>query len=151
MSDNANSLELITNLNKIIEKRGLFKTIEILKKGQEPEKHLEETLIQLITKTICREFKLTEKELFFGKTRKHNRRWALSFFCYFVNLHLKYSQSNISKSISRTNACVSKYIKDVYTLTPNIKYEALLLEQRNKVDAEIKLKLIHILRYGKEN
>ena len=151
MSENANSLELITNLNKVIQKRGLCKTIEILKKGQQPEKHLEQSLTQLITRTVCREFKLTEKELFFGKTRKHNRRWALSFFCYFVNLHLKYSQSDISKSISRTNACVSKYIKDVYTLTPTVSYEARLLEQRNKVDAEIKLKLIHILRYGKEN
>ena len=149
MSENANSLELITNLNKVIKKRGLNKTIEILKKGQEPEKHLEESLIQLITDTICREFKLTEKELFFGKTRKHNRRWALSFFCYFVNSHLKYSQSDISKLISRTNACVSKYIKDVYTLSTNVNYEARLSEQRNKIDEEIKPKITHILRYGK--
>ena len=74
MSENANSLELISNLNKVIEKRGLNKTIEILKKGQQPEQNLEEEIINVIKEVICSQFEISEKNLFFGNSRKHNRR-----------------------------------------------------------------------------
>jgi len=66
MSESANSLELISNLNKVIEKRGLNKTIEILKKGQQPEKILQEEIISLIKGVVCDNFDITEKKLLFG-------------------------------------------------------------------------------------
>lgn len=61
MSESANSLELISNLNKVIEKRGLNKTIEILKKSQQPEKGLQEQIIKVIKDVICNKFNITEK------------------------------------------------------------------------------------------
>ena len=148
MSESANSLELISNLNKVIEKRGLNKTIEILKKSQQPEKGLQEQIIKVIKNVICDKFNITEKKLLFGNSRKHNRRWALSFYCYFVYISLNYTQKEISKIISRTNACVSKYIKDVLTLSESIKYEKELLDKKEKIEILLKEKITHILRYG---
>ena len=151
MSENASSLELITNLNKVIQKRGLWKTIEILKKGQEPEKQLQENIISLITEEICIKFDISEKNLFFGNSRKHNRRWAVSFFCYFTHLSLECTQLEVSKMISKTNACVSKYIKDVITLSPQIKYEKELIEKKVSIEKILKQKINHILRYGEKD
>tara|TARA_R110002012_G_scaffold153935_1_gene314169 strand:+ start:532 stop:990 length:459 start_codon:yes stop_codon:yes gene_type:complete len=150
MSESANSLELISNLNKVIEKRGLNKTIEILKKGQQPEKILQEEIISLIKGIVCDNFDITEKKLLFGNSRKHNRRWALSFFCYFVQLSLNCTQREVSKMISRTNACVSKYIKDVMTLSDSIVYEKELIERKIQIEKLLKEKINHILRYGEE-
>lgn len=150
MSESANSLELISNLNKVIEKRGLNKTIEILKKGQQPEKILQEEIISLIKGVVCDNFDITEKKLLFGNSRKHNRRWALSFFCYFVQLSLNCTQKEVSKMISRTNACVSKYIKDVMTLSDSIVYEKELIERKIQIEKLLKEKINHILRYGEE-
>jgi|21_taG_2_1085346.scaffolds.fasta_scaffold03861_8 hypothetical protein len=150
MSESANSLELISNLNKVIEKRGLNKTIEILKKGQQPEKILQEEIISLIKGVVCDNFDITEKKLLFGNSRKHNRRWALSFFCYFVQLSLNCTQKEVSKMISRTNACVSKYIKDVVTLSDSIVYEKELIERKIQIEKLLKEKINHILRYGEE-
>jgi hypothetical protein len=150
MSESANSLELISNLNKVIEKRGLNKTIEILKKGQQPEKILQEEIVSLIKVLVCENFEITEKKLLFGNSRKHNRRWALSFFCYFVHLSLNCTQKEVSKMISRTNACVSKYIKDVITLSDAIVYEKELLERKIQIEKLLKEKINHILRYGEE-
>ena len=130
MSESANSLELISNLNKVIEKRGLNKTIEILKKGQQPEKVLQEEIISIIKVLVCDNFDITERNMLFGSSRKHNRRWALSFFCYFVHLSLNCTQKEVSKMISRTNACVSKYIKDILTLSESIVYERELIQKK---------------------
>lgn len=150
MSESANSLELISNLNKVIEKRGLNKTIEILKKGQQPEKILQEEIVSLIKGVVCDNFDITEKKLLFGNSRKHNRRWALSFFCYFVHLSLNCTQKEVSKMISRTNACVSKYIKDVMTLSESIVYEKELIDRKIQIEKLLKEKINHILRYGEE-
>jgi len=150
MSESANSLELISNLNKVIEKRGLNKTIEILKKSQEPEKGLQEKIINLIKEAVCQSFNITEKKLLFGNSRKHNRRWALSFYCYFVYVSLDYTQKEISKIISRTNACVSKYIKDVLTLSESIIYEKELIDKKEQIEKLLKEKINHLLRYGEE-
>ena len=150
MSESANSLELISNLNKVIEKRGLNKTIEILKKGQQPEKILQEEIVSLIKVLVCENFEIMGKKVLFGNSRKHNRRWALSFFCYFVHLSLNCTQKEVSKMISRTNACVSKYIKDVITLSDAIVYEKELLERKIQIEKLLKEKINHILRYGEE-
>jgi hypothetical protein len=141
MSESANSLELISNLNKVIEKRGLNKTTE---------KILQEEIVSLIKVLVCENFEITEKKLLFGNSRKHNRRWALSFFCYFVHLSLNCTQKEVSKMISRTNACVSKYIKDVITLSDAIVYEKELLERKIQIEKLLKEKINHILRYGEE-
>lgn len=150
MSENSNSLELISNLNKVIEKRGLNKTIEILKKGQQPEKKLQEDIITAIKKIICIKFEITEKNLLFGNSRKHNRKWAVSFFCYFVQLSLQCTQLEVSKLISKTTACVSKYIKDVITLSDKIKYERELIEKRSEIEKIINENIKQILRYGEK-
>jgi len=150
MSENGNSLELINNLNKVIATRGIYKTIEILKKGQLPDANLQELLISIVKDSVLLNFEITEKELFFGKSRKHNRKWALSFFCYFLHKNVNFSQIGVSKIVSKTSACVSKYIKDVTELSSNIKYERLLLEKRGNMEIIIKEKIIHALRYGED-
>ena len=125
MSESANSLELISNLNKVIEKRGLNKTIEILKKGQQPEKVLQEEIISIIKVLVCDNFDITERNMLFGSSRKH-------------------------KMISRTNACVSKYIKDILTLSESIVYERELIQKKILIEKLLKEKINHILRYGEE-
>ena len=52
--------------------------------------------------------------------------------------------------ISRTNACVSKYIKDVMTLSDSIVYEKELIERKIQIEKLLKEKINHILRYGEE-
>ena len=119
-----NSLELIRILLKSVDEKGVEKTKDILQKGLEQGYEQNDFLLSFIIKSICKNFQISESELFIGRSRKFgNRTKARAMLVFMTTNHLGYSQSQISKAFGFNKATISRDYKYMLNLNEKFKEE----------------------------
>jgi len=133
-----NSVELINLLMQTINEKGVEKTKNILRKGLEDGLENHDIVLGFIIKCICKNYDLSESELFLGRSRKNGVRTnARSMLVYMIKYHLSYSQSQISKMLNLNKALTSRGIKYIGELSENIPHEKKQISKKNKINNEI--------------
>lgn len=133
-----NSLDLIRILLKSVDEKGVQKTKDILQKGLEQGYESQDFLLSFIIKCICKNFSLSETELFLGRSRKFgNRTKARAMLIYMLSKHLNFSQSQISKHFQFNKATISRDIKYMANLNVKFKEENKQINKMNKINIEV--------------
>ena len=133
-----NSLDLIRILLISVDEKGVEKTKDILQKGLEQGYEENDFLLSYIIKSICKNFLISESELFVGRSRKFgNRTKARAMLVYMTTTHLKYSQSQISKAFGFNKATISRDYKYMLNLNEKFKEEKKQINKMNKINIEI--------------
>ena len=133
-----NSLDLIRILLKSVDEKGVEKTKNILQKGLEQGYEQQDFLLSFVIKTVCKNFKLSESELFVGRSRKFGQRTkARAMLVYMVSTHLNYTQSQISKNFNFNKATISRDFKYMLNLSEKFAEEKKQLNKMNKINIEI--------------
>ena len=133
-----NSLDLIRILLKSVDEKGVEKTKNILQKGLEQGYEQQDFLLSFVIKTVCKNFKLSESELFVGRSRKFGQRTkARAMLVYMVSTHLNYTQSQISKNFNFNKATISRDFKYMLNLNEKFAEEKKQLNKMNKINIEI--------------
>ena len=133
-----NSLDLIRILLKSVDEKGVEKTKNILQKGLEQGYEQQDFLLSFVIKTVCKNFKRSESELFVGRSRKFGQRTkARAMLVYMVSTHLNYTQSQISKNFNFNKATISRDFKYMLNLSEKFAEEKKQLNKMNKINIEI--------------
>jgi hypothetical protein len=133
------SVELIKLLMQSVNEKGIEKTKNILKQGIENGYETGDRLMSFTIQAICRNFQISESELFLGRSRKNGTRTkarAMLIFMFFNNLDL--SQSKISKIFNINKASTSRDIKYMNSLSHKFVDEK-KLDLKHKINKEIEL------------
>tara|TARA_R100001443_G_C3320995_1_gene170029 strand:+ start:392 stop:793 length:402 start_codon:yes stop_codon:yes gene_type:complete len=123
-----------------VDEKGVEKTKNILKQGLEQGYENQDLLIAFIIKCVCKSFKISESELFLGRSRKDGKRTgARAMLVYMLYKHIDFSQSQISKMFNLNKATTSRDIKYMESLNPKFTQEKKQLEKKTKINNDIVL------------
>lgn len=134
------SVELINLLMQSVNEKGVEKTKNILKQGIENGYETGDRLMSFTIQTICRNFQISESELFLGRSRKNGTRTkarAMLIFMFYTKLDL--SQSKISKIFNINKASTSRDVKYMNSLSYKFSEEKKQLDLKHKINKEIEL------------
>ncbi len=121
-----------------VNEKGVEKTKNILKKGLEEGNESQDRTIGFIIKCVCRNFNISENELFLGSSRKHgNRTKARAMLVYMFKYHLYFSQAQISKILRINKSLTSKDLKYMNNLNPKFPEEKKQINKKVKINNEI--------------
>jgi len=135
---NAHSVELINLLMKAINEKGVEKTKKILQKGIEDGYETGDRLMSFIIKTTCKNFVISESELFLGRSRRNGTRTkARALLIYMFYKHMDLSQAKISKIFNINKATISRDIKYMDSLNVKFSEEKKQLKLKDKINKEI--------------
>tara|TARA_B110000285_G_C15097362_1_gene602880 strand:+ start:834 stop:1175 length:342 start_codon:yes stop_codon:yes gene_type:complete len=101
-----------------VNEKGVEKTKNILKQGIENGYETGDRLMSFTIQVICRNFQISESELFLGRSRKNGTRTkarAMLIFMFYTKLDL--SQSKISKIFNINKASTSRDVKYMNSLS----------------------------------
>ena len=111
------SIELIDLLMKTVKEKGVGFTKKILKQGLEEGYETNDMLIMSIVRNICKQYKISESELFIGTSRKSGKRvGAKMTLVHLLKERLNYSQAQISRKLRLNKSTTSKYINTMNDL-----------------------------------
>lgn len=134
------SVELINLLMQSVNEKGVEKTKNILKQGIENGYETGDRLMSFTIQVICRNFQISESELFLGRSRKNGTRTkarAMLIFMFYTKLDL--SQSKISKIFNINKASTSRDVKYMNSLSYKFSEEKKQLDLKHKINKEIEL------------
>lgn len=134
------SVELINLLMQSVNEKGVEKTKNILKQGIENGYETGDRLMSFTIQVICRNFQISESELFLGRSRKNGTRTkarAMLIFMFYTKLDL--SQSKISKIFNINKASTSRDVKYMNSLSYKFPEEKKQLDLKHKINKEIEL------------
>ena len=87
---------------------------------------------------VCKNFQISESELFLGRSRKNGTRTqARAMLIYMVYNKLDLSQSKISKIFNINKATTSRDIRFMESLNPKFPEEKKQIDKKDKINAEI--------------
>lgn len=133
-----NSFELIKQLMKLVDEKGIEKAKKILDKGLNEGFEAQDYIVAFIIKCICKNFKISETELFLGRSRKFGvRTKARAMLVYMLNEHLNMSQSQISQNLKLNKSTVCRDFKYMENLNPTFREEKIQINKRDKINSEI--------------
>ena len=133
-----NSFELIKKLMKLVDEKGIEKAKKILEKGLNEGFETQDYLVAFIIQCICKNFKISESELFLGRSRKFGvRTKARAMLVSMLNHHLIMSQSQISQNLKLNKSTVCRDFKYMQNLSPTFNEEKIQINKRDKINAEI--------------
>ena len=133
-----NSFELIKKLMKLVDEKGIEKAKKILEKGLNEGFETQDYIVAFIIKCICKNFKISESELFLGRSRKFGvRTKARAMLVAMLNTHLIMSQSQISYNLKLNKSTVCRDFKYMENLNSTFAEEKIQINKRDKINAEI--------------
>ena len=134
------SVELIKLLMQSVNEKGVDKTKKILLKGIEEGNENGDRVMSFIIQLICKNFQLSESELFLGRSRKSGTRTkARAMLIYMFHTQLDLSQSKISQIFNINKATTSRDIKYMKSLNIRFSEEKKQLDLKDKINKEINL------------
>ena len=135
-----NSVELINLLMQSVNEKGVEKTKKILLKGIEEGNENGDRVMSFIIQLICKNFQLSESELFLGRSRKAGTRTkARAMLIYMFYAQLDLSQSKISQIFNVNKATTSRDVKYMQSLNIKFPEEKKQLDIKDKINKEIEL------------
>ena len=123
-----------------VNEKGVEKTKKILLKGIEEGNENGDRVMSFIIQLICKNFQLSESELFLGRSRKSGTRTkarAMLIYMFFTQLDL--SQSKISQIFNVNKATTSRDVKYMQSLNVKFPEEKKQLDLKDKINKEIDL------------
>ena len=133
-----NSFELIKKLMKLVEEKGIEKAKKIIDKGLTEGYENKDYLLAFIIQSVCKNFSISESELFIGKSRKFGvRTKARAMLVFLIKCHLKWSQAQISQNLKLNKATVSRDINYMENLNSKFSEEKKQLKKLNNLNNEI--------------
>lgn len=133
-----NSFELIKQLMKLVEAKGIEKAQKIIEKGLNEGFESQDYLFAFCIQSVCKNFNISESELFIGKSRKFGvRTKARAMLVYMLKKHLGLSQSQISQNLKLNKATVSRDFKYMENLNEKFPEEKKQLNKLSKINNEI--------------
>ena len=135
-----NISSVLLELNKTIQIIGMEKLLELLKISRENDSNLGEDIkmkSQMIIQLVCDEFNI-EKNDFYSRTRKNNRRYAIGITSMILKEHLKLDVADISFLIKKPNNLVSIYCSEVYDLNPKHKSDITIIQKIDNINIKLK-------------
>lgn len=133
-----NSIELIDLLMQAVNEKGVEKTKNILKKGLEEGNETQDRISGFIIKCVCKNFNISENELFLGRSRKYGSRTkARAMLIYMLKCHLYLSQAQISKILRINKSLTSRDLSYMNNLNPKFPEEKKQLKKKVKINNEI--------------
>ncbi len=135
-----NSFDLIKKLMKLVDEKGIEKAKKIIDKGLKEGYENQDYLLAFIIKTTCKNFNISESELFLGKSRKFGvRTKARAMLVLLIREHLHWSQSQISQNLKLNKATVSRDMRYMENLNPKFPEEKKQNNKLIKINNEIKI------------
>jgi len=133
-----NSFELIKKLMKLVDEKGIEKAKKIIDKGLSEGYENQDYLLAFIIQAVCKNFSISESELFIGKSRKFGvRTKARAMLVFLIREHLNWSQSQISQNLKLNKATVSRDINYMENLNSKFSEEKKQLKKLNNLNNEI--------------
>ena len=133
-----NSFELIKKLMKLVEAKGIEKAKKIIDNGLSEGYETQDYLLAFIIKTTCKNFNISESELFIGKSRKFGvRTKARAMLVLLIRNHLNWSQSQISQNLKLNKATVSRDLRYMENLNHKFTEEKKQDNKLTKINNEI--------------
>ena len=135
-----NSFDLIKKLMKLVDEKGIEKAKKIIDKGLSEAYETQDYLVAFIIQSVCKNFNISEKELFIGKSRKFGvRTKARAMLVFMLKKHLNFSQSQISQNLKLNKATVSRDMRYMENLNPKFPEEKKQENKLTKINNEIKI------------
>ncbi len=135
-----NSFELIKKLMKLVDEKGIEKAKKIIDKGLKEGYENQDYLLAFIIQTTCKNFNISESELFLGKSRKLGvRTKARAMLVILIRENLHWSQSQISQNLKLNKATVSRDMRYMENLNPKFPEEKKQNNKLIKINNEIKI------------
>ena len=126
-----NSFELIKKLMKLVDEKGIEKAKKIIDNGLSEGYETKDNILAFIIKETCKNFNISESELFLGKSRKFGvRTKARAMLVLLIRHHINWSQSQISQNLKLNKATVSRDMRYMENLNPKFPEEK---KQNNKL------------------
>ena len=133
-----NSFELIKKLMKLVDEKGIEKAKKIIDKGLSEGYENKDYLLAFIIQAVCKNFSISESELFIGKSRKFGvRTKARAMLVYLIREHLNWSQSQISQNLKLNKATVSRDLRYMENLNHKFAEEKKQDNKLTKINNEI--------------
>jgi predicted XRE-type DNA-binding protein len=96
---------------KTVKEKGVVFTKKLLKQGLDEGYETNDRLTMSIVTNICKQYQISESELFIGSSRKQGRRvGAKMTLVYLLKERLEFSQAQISRKLRLNKSTTSKYI-----------------------------------------
>ena len=132
------SVELINLLMQSVNEKGVEKTKKILKEGIEKGYETGDRIMSYTIQLVCKNFQISESELFLGRSRKNGTRTqARAMLIFMIYTKLNLSQSKISKIFNINKATTCRDIKYMENLNPKFPEEKKQLDKKNKINKDI--------------
>jgi len=123
---------------KLVEAKGIEKAQKIIEKGLNEGFESQDYLFAFCIQSVCKNFNISESELFIGKSRKFGvRTKARAMLVYMLKKHLGLSQSQISQNLKLNKATVSRDFKYMENLNEKFPEEKKQLNKLSKINNEI--------------
>ena len=123
---------------KLVDAKGIEKAKKIIEKGLNEGYETQDYLVAYIIQSVCKNFNISERELFIGKSRKFGvRTKARAMLVYMLKTHLNFSQSQISQNLKLNKATVSRDFKYMENLNPKFPEEKRQLNKLSNLNTEI--------------
>tara|TARA_B110000881_G_C18591443_1_gene528246 strand:- start:76 stop:483 length:408 start_codon:yes stop_codon:yes gene_type:complete len=96
---------------KTVKEKGVVFTKKLLKQGLDEGYETNDRLTMSIVTNICKQYQISESELFIGCSRKEGKRvGAKMTLVYLLKQRLEFSQAQISRKLRLNKSTTSKYI-----------------------------------------
>tara|TARA_R110000824_G_scaffold322093_2_gene508844 strand:+ start:1516 stop:1914 length:399 start_codon:yes stop_codon:yes gene_type:complete len=123
---------------KLVDEKGIEKAKKILEKGLNEGFETQDYIVAFIIQCICKNFKISESELFLGRSRKFGvRTKARAMLVAMLNTHLIMSQSQISQNLKLNKSTVCRDFRYMENLNPAFREEKTQINKRDKINTEI--------------
>ena len=121
-----------------VNEKGVEKTKKILKEGIEKGYETGDRIMSYTIQLVCKNFQISESELFLGRSRKNGTRTqARAMLIFMIYTKLNLSQSKISKIFNINKATTCRDIKYMENLNPKFPEEKKQLDKKNKINKDI--------------
>lgn len=121
-----------------VNEKGVEKTKKILKEGIEKGYETGDRIMSYTIQLVCKNFQISESELFLGRSRKNGTRTqARAMLIFMIYTKLNLSQSKISKIFNINKATTCRDIKYMESLNPKFPEEKKQLDKKNKINEDI--------------
>lgn len=128
---------LIDELHKCVVLYGPEETLKILKEAQYKKIEYTDERVMAVVKKVCDVMNIAEGEIFYGKGRKNERRYAIGFCVYYLTadayFHIRFDE--VKELLKKENVQILYWYKSIIDkLDSRHTHDKKLVEYKNKFD-----------------
>jgi hypothetical protein len=126
--------KLINELQHTISIVGVDVTIKSLQHARTRMDFKDDEVVNKIIQLVCDDFKITFTELLNNYNKGWEKKYAIGFICYYSHKLRAYKLKDLAPIFKKTNSLLSKNMKLIKNLSPNIKSEKEIYNKKQNFD-----------------